>query len=179
MRLFPCREPMLAQGDARRRSSVFALSPVVLNLKAQGVEEDDIVPILMPRWFFDLLRQRHLVNTNFAEENHRGGARLPARPGPKGFRDWFLCQRSRSGIGAVLQRADILDRGVEIERLTMANEMNINTPYVQENGFGDIDMERLQRAFDQLTVSMGLSGAVGPEDVVDMQYLPPAEDRMF
>ena len=80
----------------------------------------------------------------------------------------------------MLQRADILDRGVEIERLTMANEMNINTPYVQENGFGDIDMERLQRAFDQLTVSMGLEAVPsGRKRWSTCSYLPPAEDRMF
>ena len=39
---FPVREPMLAQGDV---DAVFGFAfSVVLNLKAQGVEEDDIVP---------------------------------------------------------------------------------------------------------------------------------------
>jgi NitT/TauT family transport system substrate-binding protein len=68
---------------------------------------------------------------------------------------------------------------VEIERLTMANEMNIYTAYVQENGFGGIDMDRLGRAFEQLTLSMGLTGNVTPEGVVDLQYLPAAEERQF
>ena len=84
-----------------------------------------------------------------------------------------------AGAAAVLTRNDILDHDVEVERLKMANDMNINTAYVQENGFGGIDMDRLGRAFEQLTLSMDLTGKVKPEDVVDLQYLPPVEERRF
>lgn len=171
---FPVREPMLAQGDV---DAVFGFAfSVILNLKAQGVDADDIVPILMAEHGLDLYGNAILVNTNFAEENPEAVKGF-LRALTKGFRD--AVNDVDAGIDAVLQRAEILNRDVEIERLTMANEVNINTAYVQENGFGNIDMDRLQRAFDQLTVSMGLTGAVGPEDVVDMQFLPPAEDRMF
>ncbi|MEO3385472.1 ABC transporter substrate-binding protein [Mesorhizobium sp. CAU 1741] len=171
---FPVREPMLAQGEV---DAVFGFAfSVVLNLKAQGVPEEDIVPILMAENGLDLYGNAILVNTEFAEANPdavKGFLRALA----KGFAD--AVADPAAGAAAVLTRNDILDLDVEIERLTMANEMNINTPYVQENGFGGIDMERLGRAFEQLTVSMDLSGQVKPEDVVDLQYLPPVEERQF
>ncbi len=171
---FPVREPMLAQGAV---DAVFGFAfSVVLNLKAQGVLEDDIVPILMAENGLDLYGNAILVNTDFAEANPdavKGFLRALA----KGFAD--AVADPAAGAAAVLVRNDILDLNVETERLTMANAMNINTAYVQENGFGGIDMERLARAFEQLTVSMDLGGNVKPEDVVDLQYLPPVEERQF
>ena len=171
---FPVREPMLAQGEV---DAVFGFAfSVILNLKAQGVADEDIVPILMAEHGLDLYGNAILVNTDFAAENPdavKGFLRALA----KGFAD--AVADPAAGAAAVLKRNDILDVAVETERLTMANEMNINTPYVQENGFGGIDMDRLGRAFEQLTLSMGLTGAVKPEDVVDLQYLPPVEDRRF
>ena len=171
---FPVREPMLAQGEV---DAVFGFAfSVILNLKAQGVADEDIVPILMANNGLDLYGNAILVNTDFAEANPevvKGFLRALA----KGFAD--AVADPAAGAEAVLKRNEILDLAVETERLTMANEMNINTAYVQENGFGNIDMDRLGRAFEQLTVSMGLTGAVKPEDVVDMQYLPPVEERRF
>ncbi len=171
---FPVREPMLAQGEV---DAVFGFAfSVILNLKAQGVADEDIVPILMANNGLDLYGNAILVNTDFAEANPevvKGFLRALA----KGFAD--AVADPAAGAEAVLKRNEILDLAVETERLTMANEMNINTAYVQENGFGGIDMDRLGRAFEQLTVSMGLTGAVKPEDVVDMQYLPPVEERRF
>lgn len=171
---FPVREPMLAQGDV---DAVFGFAfSVILNLKAQGIEDDDIVPILMADHGLDLYGNAILVNTDFAEQNPEAVAGF-LRAITKGFRD--AVHDVEAGVDAVMARAEILDRDVEIERLIMANEMNIYTDDVKENGFGNIDMDRLARAFEQLTLSMDLTGAVGPEDVVDMQFLPPQEERMF
>lgn len=171
---FPVREPMLAQGEV---DAVFGFAfSVILNLKAQGVEEDDILPILMAENGLDLYGNAILVNTDFAEANPEAVKGL-LRALAKGFAD--AVADPAAGAAAVLKRNEILDINVETERLTMANEMNINTAYVQENGFGGIDMDRLARAFEQLTLSVGLTGAVSPEDVVDLQYLPPVEERTF
>src|SRR5690606_18999375 len=156
---FPVREPMLAQGEV---DAVFGFAfSVILNLKAQGLADDDIVPILMAENGLDLYGNAFRVNTDFADAN-------PAvvkgfRPAlAKGFAD--AVADPEAGAAAVLKRNDILDHDVEVERLKMANDMNINTAYVQENGFGGIDMDRLGRAFEQLTLSMDLTGKVKPED---------------
>src|SRR5690606_15644688 len=153
----------------------FAFS-VILNLKAQGVPDEDIVPILMAENGLDLYGNAILVNTKFAESNPeavKGFLRALA----KGFAD--AVADPDAGAAAVLKRNEILDLAVETERLKMANAMNINTAAVQTNGFGNIEMDRLARAFEQLWVSMDLKGNVKPDDVVDMQYLPPVEERRF
>ena len=171
---FPVREPMLAQGEV---DAVFGFAfSVILNLKAQGVADEDIVPILMAENGLDLYGNAIMVNTKFAESNPeavKGFLRAIA----KGFAD--AVADPEAGAKAVLQRNEILDLAVETERLKMANRMNINTAAVQANGFGSIEMDRLARAFEQLWVSMDLKGNVKPEDVVDLQYLPPVEERRF
>ena len=83
------------------------------------------------------------------------------------------------GAAAVLMRNETLNIDTETERLEMANEMNIKTPYVVENGFGGIDEARLAASIETLKISLGLKGNVTAGDIFDAQYLPPAEERML
>jgi NitT/TauT family transport system substrate-binding protein len=61
----------------------------------------------------------------------------------------------------------------------MANELNINTAYVQENGFGGIDDAKLAQSIEYLKVSMGLKGNVDGAAVFDASFLPAKEERML
>ncbi|WMT87663.1 ABC transporter substrate-binding protein [Pelagibacterium sp. 26DY04] len=171
---FPVREPMLAQGDV---DAVFGFAfSVILNLKAQGVPDDDIVPIMMADHGLDLYGNAIMVNTNFAAENPEVVQGM-LRALTKGFAD--AVADPAAGAEAVVAANDILDVAIETERLTMANEMNIYTPYVQENGFGGVDMERLDASIEQLGTSIGISSDISAADVFDDSFLPPAEERMF
>jgi NitT/TauT family transport system substrate-binding protein len=153
----------------------FAFS-VILNLKANGVPEEDISTILFADHGLNLYGNAILANETFAEENPeavQGFLRALA----KGFAD--AVADPAAGAAAVLARNETLNIDTETERLEMANEMNIKTPYVVENGFGDIDPARLDASIETLKVSMGLQGNVTAADVFDSQYLPPAEERML
>jgi NitT/TauT family transport system substrate-binding protein len=171
---FPVREPMLASGDV---DGVFGFAfSVILNLKANGVADDDISTILFADHGLNLYGNAILVNEAFAEANPdvvKGFLRALS----KGFAD--AVADPAAGAAAVLARNETLNIDTETERLTMANEMNIKTPYVVENGFGGIDEARLAASLETLKVSMGLKGAVTAADVFDAQYLPPAEERML
>jgi NitT/TauT family transport system substrate-binding protein len=171
---FPVREPMLANGDV---DAVFGFAfSVVLNLKANGVPDDDIVPLLFADHGLNLYGNAILVNENFAEDNPeavRGFLRALA----KGFAD--AVADPAAGAAAVIARNETLDLGVETERLEMANAMNIKTPYVIEHGFGGIDPERLSASIETLKTTMGLAGNVTAEQVFDASYLPPAGERML
>jgi ABC-type nitrate/sulfonate/bicarbonate transport systems, periplasmic components len=171
---FPVREPMLASGDV---DGVFGFAfSVILNLKANGVPDEDIVPILFADHGLNLYGNAIMVNEAFAEENPeavKGFLRALA----KGFAD--AVADPAAGAAAVLARNETLDIGTETERLVMANEMNIKTPYVVENGFGGVDEERLSASIETLKISMGLKGNVTAADVFDPQYLPAAEERML
>lgn len=171
---FPVREPMLASGDV---DGVFGFAfSVILNLKANGVPDEDIVPILFADHGLNLYGNAIMVNETFAEENPeavKGFLRALA----KGFAD--AVADPAAGAAAVLARNETLNIDTETERLEMANEMNIKTPYVVENGFGGIDEARLAASIETLKISMGLKGNVTAADVFDAQYLPPAEERML
>ena len=171
---FPVREPMLAKGDV---DAVFGFAfSVILNLKAQGIEDDDIATILMAENGLNLYGNAVLVNSDFAAENPeavKGFLRALA----KGFAD--AVANPEEGVAAVLKRNETLNSDIELERLTMANEMNIKTPYVVDNGFGGVDMERLGASIETLKVSMGLKGNVAADQVFDPGFLPPKEERML
>lgn len=171
---FPVREPMLAQGQV---DGIFGFAfSSVLNLKAQGVPEDDISMILMAENGLDLYGNSILVNTDFAEQNPdavKGFLRALA----KGFAD--AVADPEAGVEAVMKRNEILTREIELERLEMANELNINTAYVQENGFGGVDDAKLAQSIEYLKVSMGLKGNVDGAAVFDASFLPAKEERML
>ncbi|MEX0405078.1 ABC transporter substrate-binding protein [Aquibium sp. LZ166] len=171
---FPVREPMLAQGAV---DAIFGFAfSSVLNLKAQGIPEDDIVTILMADHGLDLYGNAIMVNEDFAAANPdavKGFLKALA----KGFAD--AVSDPAAGVDAVMSRNEILTKEIEIERLEMANSMNINTPWVAENGFGGIDEEKLAKSIELLKVSMGLKGNVTAADVFDASYLPPKEERML
>ncbi|APH72813.1 ABC transporter substrate-binding protein [Aquibium oceanicum] len=171
---FPVREPMLAQGAV---DAIFGFAfSSVLNLKAQGIPEDDIVTILMADHGLDLYGNAVMVNEDFAAANPdavKGFLKALA----KGFAD--AVSDPEAGVDAVMSRNEILTKEIEVERLEMANSMNINTPWVQENGFGGIDEEKLTKSIDLLKLSMGLQGKVTAEEVFNSSYLPPKEERML
>ncbi|CAN7384033.1 ABC transporter substrate-binding protein [Devosia sp. LjRoot3] len=171
---FPVREPMLASGDV---DGVFGFAfSVILNLKANGVPDDDIATILFADHGLNLYGNAIMVNEAFADENPeavKGFLRALA----KGFAD--AVSDPAAGAAAVLARNETLNIDTETERLTMANEMNIKTPYVIENGFGGIDEARLAASIETLKISMGLKGNVTASDVFDAQYLAPAAERML
>ena len=171
---FPVREPMLAQGKV---DAVFGFAfSVILNLKAQGIKDEDISTILMAEHGLNLYGNSVLVNTDFAEKNPdavKGFLKALA----KGFAD--AVANPEEGAAAVLKRNETLNKDIEVERLTMANAMNIKTPYVVENGFGGIDPARLAASIETLKVSMGLKGNVKAEQVFDAGFLPPKEERML
>ena len=171
---FPVREPMLAKGDV---DAVFGFSfSVVLNLKKQGIKDEDISTILMAEHGLNLYGNSVLVNTDFAEKNPeavKGFLKALA----KGFAD--AVADPKAGAEAVLKRNETLNVGVEEERLKMAIAQNIKTPYVVENGFGGVDPARLAASLETLKISMGLKGNVAADRVFDASYLPPKAERML
>ncbi|MBW9090609.1 ABC transporter substrate-binding protein [Rhizobium wenxiniae] len=171
---FPVREPMLAKGDV---DAVFGFAfSVILNLKAQGIADDDIATILMAEHGLNLYGNSVLVNTDFAKENPeavKGFMKALA----KGFA--AAVANPKEGVDAVLKRNETLNPDIELERLTMANAMNIKTPYVIENGIGGVDMARLSASIETLKISMGLKGAIKAEQVFDASFLPEKTERML
>jgi len=124
----------------------------------------------------DLYGNSILVNTDFAAANPdavKGFLKALA----KGFAD--AVADPAAGAAAVLKRNEVLKLDVETERLKMANDLNIKTPYVVANGFGGIDDAKLAKSIEYLTVSMKLTGKVKGDQIFDASFLPPKEERML
>ena len=171
---FPVREPMLASGDV---DAVFGFAfSVILNLKAQGTPADDIATILFADHGLELYGNAVLVNEDFAEANPEAVTGF-LKALAKGYAD--AVADPAAGAAAVIAVNEVLDPAIEQERLQMAIDMNIKTPYVVENGLGGVDMDKLAASIETLKVSMGLAGNVTAADVFDAQYLPPKEERML
>ncbi|WP_051242701.1 ABC transporter substrate-binding protein [Stappia stellulata] len=171
---FPVREPMLAQGQV---DAIFGFSfSSVINLKAQGISDDDIALILMAENGLDLYGNVVMVNTQFAEENPEAVKGF-LKALVKGFLDTI--EDPAASVPYVLKRNGVLDEATEIDRIEMAIDGSIATPAVRENGFGGVDMEKLAQSMEYLKTSMGVSDTPpAPERVFDPSYLPPVEERM-
>ncbi len=171
---FPVREPMLAQGQV---DAIFGFSfSSVINLKAQGIADDEIVTIMMGENGLDLYGNVVMVNPAFAEANPEAVKGF-VRALIKGYQDTVA--DPVASVDYVLKRNGVLDKAVETDRINMAIAQSIKTPAVIENGFGGVDMEKLGKTMEWLKLSMNVQNPPKPEDVFDASYLPAKEDRML
>ncbi|WP_439528847.1 ABC transporter substrate-binding protein [Pannonibacter sp.] len=170
---FPVREPMLAQGQV---DAIFGFSfSSVINLKAQGVAEDDIALIMMAEKGLDLYGNVVMVNTDFAAANP-DAVKGFVKALTKGYLDAIA--DPAAAIPHVMKRNEVLNEAVEIERLKMAVAQSIATPAVKANGFGGVDMAKLTKSMEYLQTSMGVSATPpAAEKVFDPSYLPPVAER--
>lgn len=170
---FPVREPMLAQGQV---DAIFGFSfSSVINLKAQGVPEDDIALIMMAEKGLDLYGNVVMVNTDFAAANPEAVKGF-VKALTKGYIDAIA--DPAAAVPHVMKRNEVLNEAVEIERLKMAVAQSIATPAVKANGFGGVDMAKLTKSMEYLQTSMGVSATPpAAEKVFDPAYLPPAAER--
>jgi NitT/TauT family transport system substrate-binding protein len=170
---FPVREPMLAQGQV---DAIFGYSfSSVLNLKAQGVGDEDIVPIFMADNGLDLYGNAIMVNTEWAEENPEAVGGF-IRAFIKGMQ--FTIANPEEAIDAVMARNEIASRETELERLEMAIQDNMVTEAVETDGLGDVDMARFASSIEQLQKSFDMPNPPEAEAVFNPQYLPPVEERL-
>ena len=166
---FPVREPMLAAGQVDAITG-FSFSSFI-NLKDRGVPVDDIVVLLMADYGVNLYGNAIIVNPTFAAEKPeavKGFLRALA----KGLQD--TVKDPSAAVNSVLKRNDIAKKDVELERLNIALKQNILTPEVMANGFGAVDMGRLDKSIDQIALTYEFKAKPQGVDIFDASFLPPA-----
>ena len=83
-----------------------------------------------------------------------------------------------TAVDSVIKRNDVAKKDVELERLKMALKDNILTAEVKANGYGDVDMDRLNKSIDQIAITYDFkNGKPKGEAIFDSSFLPPAADR--
>jgi NitT/TauT family transport system substrate-binding protein len=169
---FPVREPMLAAGQVDAITG-FSFSSFI-NLKDRGVPADDIVVLLMADYGVNLYGNTIIVNPKFAAENPEA-VRKFLRAFLKGVKD--TVRDPATAVDSVIKRNDVAKKPVELERLRMAIRDNIVTPEVRANGFGAVDMGRLEKSIDQIALTYTFKNRPKAADIFDASFLPPAADR--
>ena len=171
---FPVREPMLAAGKVDAITG-YSFSSFI-NLKAKGVGEEDISLILMREHGLDLYGNVIIANRDFAKSNPDAVKAFVAAT-VRGFQE--TAKDPEGAVKHVLNHNDVAREAVELERLQMALAQNIVTDEVRANGFGGVDMDRLERSIDQIADTYEFTNRPAAADVFDMQYLAPKADRMM
>ncbi|MCB1408389.1 MAG: ABC transporter substrate-binding protein, partial [Rhodobacteraceae bacterium] len=134
---FPTREPMLAAGEVDAVTG-FSFTSYLSTIRL-GVPAEDLSVMLMADYGVALYGNAIIVNTDWAAAHPdlvTGFLRAVAH----GVRD--AAADPSAGVAAIAQRNPALDSDLEVARLTMALHDNILTPWVMENGLGNIDAAR-------------------------------------
>jgi NitT/TauT family transport system substrate-binding protein len=170
---FPVREPMLASGEVDAITG-FSFSSYI-NLKDRGVPANDITVLLMADYGVNLYGNTIMVSPKFAAEKPEA---------VKGFLRAFVrglhetVKNPASSVESVLKRNDVAKKEVELERLQIALRDNILTPEVKKNGFGGVELDRLDKSIDQIALTYQFkNGKPKGADVFDTSFLPAAAAR--
>src|SRR2546426_2649382 len=128
---FPVREPMLAQGKVDAITGFWFSS--YMNLKANGVKDEDIVVLHMRDWGLDLYGNGIIANPDFMRFSPKAVAGF-VRGTIKGIQETL--RDPEAAVDAVIKRNAIAKRDVELERLKLSLAKNFVTPDVRKNGIG-------------------------------------------
>lgn len=170
---FPVREPMLAQGRVDAITGFWFSS--YMNLKANGVKDEDIVVLLMRDYGVDLYGNALMANPDFAKNNPKAVAGF-VKATIKGIQDTL--KDPESAIDSLMKRNAIANRDVELQRLKMSLERNFVSPDVLKNGLGDVDTARFEKAMDQIGLTFKYTNKPKVSDVFTNEFLPPLDQRM-
>ena len=170
---FPVREPMLAQGKVDAITGFWFSS--YMNLKANGVKDEDIVVLHMRDHGVDLYGNVIVANPDFMRFSPKAVAGF-VRATIRGIQDTI--KSPETAIDSLMKRNPIAKRDVELERLKLSLAKNFVTPDVQKNGLGAVDMKRLERSIDQIGLTFQYTNKPKAADIFTAQYLPPREQRL-
>jgi NitT/TauT family transport system substrate-binding protein len=169
---FPVREPMLAAGQVDAITG-FSFSSYI-NLKDRGVPADDITVLLMADYGVNLYGNAIIVNPKFAAEKP-DVVKAFLRAFNKGMHE--TVKSPATSVDSVIKRNDVAKKDVELERLNMAIKDNIITDEVKKNGFGAVDLARLNAAIDQIALTFTFKAKPKGSDIFDASFLPAAGER--
>jgi NitT/TauT family transport system substrate-binding protein len=169
---FPVREPMLAAGQVDAITG-FSFSSYI-NLKDRGVPADDITVLLMADYGVNLYGNAIIVNPKFAAEKPEV-VKAFLRAFNKGMQE--TVKNPATSVDSVIKRNDVAKKEVELERLNMAIKDNILTDEVRKNGFGGVELIRLDAAIDQIALTFAFKAKPKAADIFDASFLPSAADR--
>jgi NitT/TauT family transport system substrate-binding protein len=169
---FPVREALLAQGKV---DAVTAFGSNALGVVAQGVPREDVVVLMMRRFGLDLYGSAILAHPDFIKAQPKAVSGF-VRALIKGFQETF--RDPDAAIESVMKRNPVAKRDIELARLKLVIEQSYLTDDVRANGFGGVDMKRLDSAIDQVGIAFKFTNKPKAADIFTAEFLPPKEQRL-
>ena len=123
----------------------------------------------------DLYGNAIIVNPAFAEENP-DAVKAFVSAVVKGFQETVA--DPATAVKAVMNHNDVAREAVELERLQMAVDQNMVTDEVRANGFGSVDMARLDRSIEQIGDTYEFKNKLTAADIFDDSFLSDSAERM-
>ncbi|MCY4548767.1 MAG: ABC transporter substrate-binding protein [Defluviicoccus sp.] len=168
------REPMLIKGQVDAISGHVFSS--MLNLKAAGIKEEDVTFFMYGDHGMESYANAVAVRPDFLAKNPdalRGFVRATI----KATRD--MVQKPQLALDSAKKFEPLLNEAVEADRLRLGIKCCVLTPNVQKNGYGGIDMARLQRSIDQAADAYGIANPPKAADMWLDGFLPPQSERFI
>jgi NitT/TauT family transport system substrate-binding protein len=163
------RETMLVQGQANAITGF--ITSGILSLRAAGVPAADIVTFRYGDFGVDLYSTSLIVTRRWAEANPRAVTGLITAI----VRGQVEARRDPAAAIAALKRRDpLINEAVERERMELGFSELTFTPHVLANGFGQVDMTRLQRSIDITRAAFNITTPLAAADIYDARFLPEA-----
>jgi NitT/TauT family transport system substrate-binding protein len=169
---FPVRETMLAQGKV---DAVTAFASNALGLRANGVPWEEIVVMMMSDFGVELYGNAIMANPDFMRFSPKAIAGF-VRATVRGFQETI--RDPDAAIESVMKRNPVAKRDIELERLKMVIRQSFITKEVRDNGLGAVDMKRLERSIDQISLTFQFSNKPKAANIFTSEYLPPREQRL-
>ncbi|MEZ5667539.1 MAG: ABC transporter substrate-binding protein [Alphaproteobacteria bacterium] len=170
----PLRETMLATGEVDMISGHFFSS--MLDLRAKGVAEEDVRYFLYADYGMDFYGNAVIASGDFIAE-HPDAIAAFLRALARGWQD--VIADPAAAMDSVVARDPLVDPALELERLHLALDKNVMTPFVMEHGMGTIVPERMASAIDQLAIAYGFTDKPTVDQIWTDAFLPEAELRMI
>ena len=169
---FPVREPMLAAAQVDAITGYSFVS--YIDVKERGVPIDDLLLLRMADYGVNAYGNAVLVNPQFAAA-HPDAVKAFLRVLLRSLKE--TAREPAAAVESALKRGNNGKKDVELERLKMALKDNIVTPEVKANGYGGVDMARLDQSIEQMARVHEFKTKPAATDIFDDSFLPPAAER--
>jgi NitT/TauT family transport system substrate-binding protein len=166
------REALLIKGQVDAITGQIFRS--ILDLKARGIKEDQIVSLMYKDYGLDLYGNGLVASRTFVKK-HPDAVRGFIRATIKGVR--AMVKDRDLAVSMLVKYEPLLNAEIERERLDVALDCCILTENVKRNGYGSVDLDRLKRAITQISKIYELPRVPAVDEIFDGSYLPPREER--
>ena len=168
----PLREAMLVRGDVDVISGHYFSS--MLDLQSKGVPADQVDFMLYKDFGMDFYGNAVIAGGKFMADSPAAVTGVN-RAVAKAWR-WVVANPD-GAVDIVAKLDPLVDKKLERQRLAMALDTNILTPYVRRNGLGGVEHARLENSVRQLAGALGLKTTPAVADIWSDAFLPAAAER--